>query len=113
MQTKNQVMIFNQVNMAIQVIPFTRGQNLYDVVDKAIEVIKKSGVTYRVCPFETVLEGKYDILVDLIKKVQEACFMNGAYEVITNIKIQARKDGNVTIEEKMYKYDLKKPGQGI
>ena len=97
--------MFNKVNMAIQVIPFAKEENHYDIVDQAIQVIKESGVIYRVCPFETVLEGQYDFLVDLIKKIQEACFIHGAYEVITNIKIQARKDGNVTIEEKMYKYD--------
>lgn len=97
--------MFNTINMAIQVIPFTKKGDQYNIIDHAIEVIKDSGVTYRVCPFETVLEGQYDILVDLIKKIQEACFTYGAYEVITNIRIQARKDGNVSIEEKMYKYD--------
>jgi len=95
----------NQINMSIQVIPFTRKADQYDIVDRAIDVIKESGVTYRVCPFETVLEGQYDILIDLIKKIQEACFTYGAYEVLTNIRIQARKNGNVSIEEKMYKYD--------
>ena len=97
--------MFNQVNIGIQVIPFSGKKNLYEIVDKAIAVIKESGITFRVCPFETVMEGDYDTLMDLIKKAQEACFLNGAYEVITNIRIQARKDGNVTIEEKMYKYD--------
>lgn len=91
--------------MAIQVIPFTKEKNVYEIVDQAINVIKESGVTFRVCPFETVMEGQYDILISLLKKIQDACFKYGAYELITNIKIQARKDGNVTIEEKMYKYD--------
>jgi len=97
--------MFRKVNIGIQVIPFSGKKNLYKIVDKAITVIRESGITFRVCPFETVIEGDYDTLMDLIKKVQETCFLHGAYEVITNIRIQARKDGNVTIEEKMYKYD--------
>ena len=93
------------VNIAVQVLPKSTNNDTYQIVDKAIEVIQKSGVKYRVCPFETVMEGEYDELMQIIKKVQQACFDAGAEEVITNIKIQNRKNSDVTIEGKMYKYD--------
>ncbi len=93
------------VNIAVQVLPKSTNNDTYQIVDKAIEVIQKSGVKYRVCPFETVMEGEYDELMQIIKKVQQACFDAGAEEVITNIKIQNRKKSDVTIEGKMYKYD--------
>ncbi len=93
------------VNIAVQVLPKSTNNDTYQIVDKAIEVIQKSGVKYRVCPFETVMEGEYDELMKIVKQLQQTCFDAGAVEVITNIKIQNRKESDVTIEGKMYKYD--------
>ena len=94
----------NTVNIAVQVLPQSKVKGLYDLVDDAIAVIKKSGLKYQVCPFETTIEGPYDEIMKVIEEIQIACFDNGADELIVNIKIQNRKDGNVTIEEKMGKY---------
>lgn len=94
----------NQINLAIQVIPKVK-ENAYAVVDKAIEAIQSSGVKYRVCPFETVMEGSYEKLMQVVDDAQQACFEAGAEEVLVNIKIQRRKNGDVTIEEKTGKYD--------
>lgn len=95
------------VNMAIQVLPKVKDGNSYAVVDKAIEAIQRSGVKYRVCPFETVMEGPYEKLIEVIDKAQQACFDAGAEEVLVNIKIQRRPNEDVTIEEKTGKYDGK------
>ena len=93
------------VNVAVQVLPKSTNNDTYQIVDKAIEVIQKSGVKYRVCPFETVMKGEYDDLMKIVKQLQQAYFDAGAVEVITNIKIQNRKKSDVTIDGKMYKYD--------
>ena len=93
------------VNIAIQVLPKIKGGDTYAIVDKAIEAIQQSGVKYRVCPFETVLEGPYEKLMTVIEEAQQACFRAGAEEVLVNLKIQRRPDGDVTIEEKTGKYD--------
>ena len=50
-----------QVNIAVQVLPFSKEYDVYPIVDEAIRIIKESGVKHRVTPFETVLEGKYGI----------------------------------------------------
>lgn len=94
------------VNMAIQVLPKIKDGNTYAVVDKAIEAIQRSGVKYRVCPFETVMEGSYEKLIAVIDDAQQACFDAGAEEVLVNLKIQRRRDGDVTIEDKTGKYDV-------
>lgn len=96
--------MFKKVNIAVQIIPFSKEKELYDIVDKAIEVIKASGIKYQVCPFETVLEGDYNKIMNVIEQAQIACFNAGAEEVLVNIKIQNRKDSEVTIQEKMHKY---------
>lgn len=99
-----------QVNVAIQVLPFAEGKKTYDLVDAAIAVIEKSGYKYRVTPFETVVEGPYDAIMELVKRVQEACYSDGAQTVLCNLKIQSSGLGDVTIEDKVGKYDAKKGG---
>ena len=94
----------HKINLALQIIPKSDKHYLYTLVDKAIEVIQKSGLKYEVCPFETVMEGGYEEILAVVKKAQTACFEAGAEELLINIKMQVRKDGSVTIEEKTGKY---------
>jgi uncharacterized protein (TIGR00106 family) len=98
-------MIDKKINVAIQVLPRSAKIGTYELVDKAIEVIQKSGLIYRVCPFETVVEGYYDEIMELLKEIHEVIYANGAEEMITNIKIQTRYNEDVLIEDKMNKYD--------
>ena len=89
------------VNVSVQVLPMV--EDVYPVVDKAIEVIAQSGVKYEVCPMETVMEGPLDELIDVAKAAHRACFESGADKVVTIIKI-ADAAGGTTIEEKVGKY---------
>lgn len=93
-----------QINAAIQVLPRSAHKHPYDIVDKAIEVIQQSGLKYQVCPFETVVEGEYNQVIQLIEKVQDACYAAGAEDLICNLKIQSSGNENVTIDDKMHKY---------
>jgi len=95
----------HKINVALQVLPRSKSKGTYELVDKAIELIKLSGIKYRVCPFETVLEGYYDEIMDLVKKVQEVLYKEGADTMFTLIKIQSASNNDVTIEDKMEKYD--------
>lgn len=90
------------VNVAVQVLPFV--DDIYSVVDKAIEVIGASGVTYEVTPMETVMEGPLDELLEVAKQAHLACIEAGAEQVITYIKIADNVCGGTTIEDKMGKY---------
>lgn len=91
------------INMAIQVLP-QNVDNVYDVVDKAIEVIQRSGVKYRVCPFETVIETSWDNAMDILNCVKEAV-LAAAPATLINIKLQASADEDVHITDKTGKYD--------
>jgi len=68
-------------------------------------VIAASGLKYRVTPFETVMEGTYDEVMEVVKKAQQACYDAGAESMMTYIKIQSSKDADVRIEDKMEKYE--------
>src|ERR1035437_7686286 len=65
------------VNIALQVLPTSTTVHPYLLVDKAIEVIEKSGLRYKVTPFETVMEGSYDEIMEVVKLAQEACYEAG------------------------------------
>ncbi|MEC5144395.1 thiamine-binding protein [Chitinophaga sp. 212800010-3] len=97
----------NKINLALQILPSVPSEQVYAVVDEAIAVIQASGVKYRVCPFETVMEGTYEELMEVVKKAQEVCFKAGASQLLVYIKMQIRKDSDVTMEEKTGKYDEK------
>jgi len=95
----------NKINLALQVLPRSKTINSYALVDKAIEIIEQSGVKYKVCPFETVLEGYYDELMEVVKKVHEQCYAHGTETMMTYIKIQSAANTHVTIDDKMEKYE--------
>lgn len=89
------------VNVAVQVLPLV--EDVYSVVDRAIEAIAASGVRYEVGPMETVLEGTLDACLAAAKAAHLACFEAGAEKVMTYIKIGDQARGT-SIEEKVGKY---------
>lgn len=93
----------HQVHVAIQIVPISK-EHPYPIIDKAIEVIKTSGVDYRVGAMETVMQGDYRQLMSIVEKAQDACLSGGAYEVVVTLKVHAKKDGDVSWEEKLEKY---------
>lgn len=90
--------------MAIQVLPEADGQVKYELVDRAIEAIQKTGFNYQVCPFETVVECTFQELHGLLETVHEACNIAGTERMLTNLKIQVDFHKTVTIDDKMEKY---------
>ncbi len=95
----------NKINLALQVLPQAEGKNSYELVDCAIEEIEASGLSYKVCPFETVIEGKFDEIMDLVKRVHLVLEKNGTEKLMTYIKIQTVFQQDVTIADKMAKYE--------
>ena len=85
-------------------LPEAGGKIKYELVDKAIDAIKQTGLKYEVCPFETVVECNYNELPVLLEKVHDACEKAGTEKMLTNLKIQINFEKEVTIEDKMEKY---------
>ena len=79
-----------EVFLAFQVIPRVKEGNNFEVVDKAIEVVKNANVPYQVGAMETTMKGELDYLLEVVKRAQQACYEAGALEVITNIKIHSK-----------------------
>ena len=92
-------------SVAIQVLPNVPDSDVFRVVDEVIAYIQKSGVKHVVTPFETVLEGDYDELMEIVKQCQLICIKAGAPSVMSYIKIHHNPNEGVwSIEEKTDKY---------
>lgn len=94
----------HNIHLALQIVPLTTSDRAYPLIDKAIEAIAASGLRYEVGAMETVIEGPYDDAMRTVKMAQQACLDAGAEELVVNIKLHVRKNGDVTFGEKLDKY---------
>ncbi len=92
-----------QINAALQLLPLKTNEDRYAVVDKAIALIQQSGLNYKVCPFETVVEGSPDAVYALIRQIQEGILKAGCDELLLNVKIHAA-NRDLAFAEKLEKY---------
>ncbi|MBW3469943.1 thiamine-binding protein [Arthrospiribacter ruber] len=92
------------INLGIQIIPKSKTLDAYTLVDKAIEIIQRSGVKHVVTPFETVMEGPQEKLMEIARNAQDAVLAAGADEVLVYYRMQIRNHEDVRIEDKIGKY---------
>jgi len=92
-----------QINLGVQVVPILEAESGYPIIDTCIELIRQSGLNYQVTPFETVLEGPYKEVmqvVDLVyHKVNEL-----SPETVINLRIHSRRDSDVIASDKTDKF---------
>ncbi|WP_018887177.1 MTH1187 family thiamine-binding protein [Paenibacillus massiliensis] len=90
--------------LSIQVIPKTPGgEDSIPYVDRAIEVIQKSGVKHEVHPLETTMEGNIDELLKVVKDMHTALIEAGSPSVISQIKIAHNPKG-ISMDQLTEKY---------
>jgi uncharacterized protein YqgV (UPF0045/DUF77 family) len=92
------------INLGIQIIPKSKTLDAYTLVDKAIEVIQKSGVKHLVTPFETVMEGSQEKLMEVARNAQDAVLAAGADEVLVYYRMQIHKADDITMDSKIGKF---------
>ncbi len=61
-------------------------------VAACVEVVAASSLAYQLNPMGTVIEGSIDEIFDVVKKMHEVPFDQGAERVSTLIKIDDRRD---------------------
>ncbi len=94
-----------QALLSIQISPKVQaGEDVIPYVDTAIEIIKQSGVTYRVGPLETTMEGELDQLIDIVKRMNAAMFEKGSTSVMSHIKLVIDAQEGASIARQLQKY---------
>ncbi len=90
------------INAAIQLLPFGNDAEKYQIIDEAISSIQRSGLAYKVCPFETVVEGEPAAVYALIEEIRQLS-LKRCSDILINIKIHAA-NRDLHFEEKLEKY---------
>lgn len=85
----------------IQVVPKPSGneESKYYFVERALDVIKASGLKYEVGALGTTVEGDPDAVWALLRRIHRAPLDSGADSILTYIKLSEHEDRPVTMEE--------------
>ncbi len=92
-----------KINVTIQLLPTKATADKIELIDKAIACIKASNLKHLVCPFETVVEGTYEEIFDLVNKIRTTTLSNGCEELLINMKMHAANK-DLFFEDKLVKY---------
>jgi len=84
--------------------PLGEGVSVSKFVAEALKEVEGSGLRYQLTPMSTVLEADTpEEAVEVVLKAHEAVFRAGARRVVTDIKIDDRRDEPRKMEDKVEK----------
>ncbi|MFP4201164.1 MAG: MTH1187 family thiamine-binding protein [Bacillota bacterium] len=88
--------------VAVSTAPLGEGTSVSEYVASAIEVLEKyPGIDYQLGPMFTTLEGDLDEILMAVRDMHESVFESGALRVSTLIKIDDRRDKEITVKGKL------------
>jgi len=91
-------MIISQLSIA----PIGKGTSLSKYVKIAIDSIKKNNINYKTNDMATVIETEdLKTLFKAVEDAHNAVLKSGAERIITELKIDDRRDKNVKMESKV------------
>ena len=91
-------MIIAQLSIA----PVGKGTSLSRYVELVIETLKKENIKFETNAMATVIETEdLTTLFSVVQKAHTVVLESGVERVITELKIDDRRDKNVTIESKL------------
>lgn len=91
-------MIITQLSIA----PISKGTSVSRYVKIVIEILRKEHVKFQTNAMATVIETEdLPTLFKIIQKAHDAVVATGAERIITEIKIDDRRDKEATIESKL------------
>lgn len=86
------------------VVPIgTKSASVSQYVAQAIDILKKyeGQIKYELTPMGTIIEGDLDLGMEIVMKVHKALFSDEVKRVVTNIKIDDRRDKDLTLAGKV------------
>jgi len=75
--------------------------SLSSYVAQAVKVLKTSSLEYQLTAMGTIISGDLDEILGIIRQMHESCFAAGAKRVLTQIKIDDRRDKAGSPEQKI------------
>ncbi len=90
------------VLLEVNIIPIGKvGGSLSAPLAEVLKIVQDRGVNYELSPMGTTLEGDLDTLLALAREMHEVCFTLGYPRVVTTIKIDDRRDKDVSMQAKV------------
>ena len=88
------------------VVPVGKGVSISPQIAEVLRIVVASGVSYKVNPMGTVIEGDWDAVMAVIKKCHDVVMKN-AERALTTITIDDRKGKELRIEKKLESVEQK------
>jgi len=87
----------------VTIVPIgTPSPGLSNYVSGCLKVLEQEkNVKYQLTPMGTILEGELDHLLEVIKRMHEEPFNEGIGRVTTTIRIDDRRDKNISMDSKV------------
>lgn len=86
----------------VSVVPLgTARTSLSNEVARAVAVLQASGLSYELTAMGTIIYGDLDKILETVRAMHESCFQSGVQRVLTQIKIDDRRDRASTPQEKV------------
>ena len=74
----------------LSMFPVDKGEHLSEYVARVLAIIDQSGISYRLNPMGTVLEGEWDEVMEVIKKCHKE-LERDCSRISTSLKIDYRR----------------------
>ena len=91
------------VIVELKVIPMgTKSASLSEYVAAVVQVVKQTeGITYRITPMSTIVQGPLPKILEMAQAMHEVPFLMGVHRVMTSIVIDDRRDRVITMDSKV------------
>lgn len=88
------------------IIPMGQGSSVSTLIAPVLSIVVESGLSYKVNPMGTVIEGDWDAVMSLIRRCHEEV-MKKTERAVTSIRIDDRGDGGPRMEKKLESVEQK------
>ena len=88
--------------LQLTMIPMGEGVSVGDYIAKIQEKLEKENAVFHLADMGTIIEGDVQELLQLLGKIYETPFEQGAIRVVTNIVIDDRRDKEIHIGDKIH-----------
>ncbi|ABK15725.1 MTH1187 family thiamine-binding protein [Syntrophobacter fumaroxidans] len=86
----------------VSIVPIgVPGTSLSTHVAKVLKVLKESSLQYELTAMGTIVSGDLDEILPVLKRMHESCFGPEVTRVLTQIRIDDRRDRKGTPEQKI------------
>lgn len=100
------------INAGIQLVPFLPADKGMLLIADCILLIKKSGLNHEVNAMETVVEGNFSEISQLIKTIHACFYKENIQEYLLNIRFHISNEKDIRMKTKTEKFrnEWKTPG---